>query len=420
MTRCSASGLVALGLALASPAHAEPRDLADFILGFNAHAIREPDLPLLQAAGIGRLRIDLGWRYLADERGVVQPDHPGLKAIVASPAWIADPLVILEYGHPAFQNGGRPSTPEARRAFVDYAAASAEQLHAKTRFFEVWNEWNVPGMGRTPLEEGAGRPEDYAVLLRETCGALKKRFPDLVILGGAMAGIGTHDDYLPRAIRAGILDSLDGLSIHPYFYGLDDPQHLPEVAIPKRIAQVAEWLKAAPGRANIPLYVTELGWPTYGEHPGVTEEEQADFMARSILLLATYPRVKGVWLYEFRDSGHDPGDREHHFGVIRPDGTPKPAYRLTAEIAALLAQARTIERVTNASGDSIVTIRCEMKDGSISWVCWTLYPGKKALVSLRPASARPGAPAQRTVEAGARPVIIPSQSGWEFAVEERE
>ncbi|PTX98047.1 hypothetical protein DB345_04205 [Spartobacteria bacterium LR76] len=393
-----------------------PRNLSDFVLGFNAHSIQERDAPFLKAIGIHRLRLDLGWRYVSDEGGVVDPGHRGLQSIVDAPAWIDDPLVILGYGHPAFQNGGRPSTPEARRAYVAYALASAEKLHSKTKLFEVWNEWNVAGMGRTPMEEGVGKPEDYAALLAETYAALKARFPDLVVLGGAMGGIGADDDYLPRAIKAGMLRSLDGLSIHPYFYGAKDPLRLPEIAIPARMSQLAEWLQAAPGGADTPLYVTELGWPTYGEGFGVTPDEQADFMVRSVLLLACYRQVRGVWLYEFRDSGQAPGEREHHFGIVASDGTPKPAYHLLGEAASLLSQALSIERISNPSGDRVVTMRCAMKDGSEAWICWTTYPGETARVSLRS-----GRDASTWLEknAGNRPVILRGSSGGLIVVGEK-
>ncbi len=348
-----------------------PRDLADFTLGFNAHFIKLRDLPLIDELGNPALRLDLTWRRIADAQGVVNPDAPILRSVVDAPCQIVDPLVILGYGHPAFQEGGRPSTPQSRKAFVDYAQASVSRLHDRTKFFEVWNEWNVEGMGQTPASEGRGKVEDYVSLLRETYTALKARHPYLVILGGATGGIGRQDDYMPQAIKLGMLDSLDGLSIHPYFFGAEGEVTLPEVAIPSRLHQLHSWLNEAPSHRDIPLYVTELGWPTYQEQYGVTEEIQSLYMVRSVLLLAAEKQVRGAWIYELRDGGDDPKDREDHFGVVARDGAPKPAFHAMRELIALLRAARTIEEVANGSEGRVITMRLAMKDGTETWVCWT-------------------------------------------------
>lgn len=354
-----------------------PRDLTDFILGFNAHFIKPRDLPLLDELGQPRLRLDLTWRRIADERGVVNPDAPILLSVVHAPPQIVEPLIILGYGHPAFQGGGRPSAPESRRAFVEYALASVARLSARSNFFEVWNEWNVEGMGQTPASEGRGNVADYVSLLRETYAALKARYPGLVLLGGATGGIGREDDYMRRAIQLGMLDSLDGLSIHPYFYGAEGDVTLPEVAIPARLEQLRDWLKEAPSHRDVPLYVTELGWPTFHEQYGVTDDLQAMYAARSVLLLAAERPVKGVWIYELRDGGDDPKDREDHFGVVARDGTPKPAFHLMREMIALLRAARTIERIPNDSEGRVVSMRLAMKDGTETWVCWTVHSSER-------------------------------------------
>jgi len=354
-----------------------PRDLANFTLGFNAHFIKPRDLPLIDELGYPALRLDLTWRRIADAQGLVNPDAPILRSVVDAPPQIVDPLIILGYGHPAFQEGGRPSTPQSRTAFVDYALASVSRLHDRSKFFEVWNEWNVEGMGQTPASEGRGKVEDYVSLLRETYTALKARHPDLVILGGATGGIGRQDDYMPRAIKLGLLDSLDGLSIHPYFFGAEGDVTLPEVAIPSRLHQLRSWLNEAPSRRDIPLYVTELGWPTYHEQYGVTDEVQSLYMARSVLLLAAEKEVRGVWIYELRDGGDDPKDREDHFGVVARDGAPKPAFHRMRELIALLRSARTIEQVANGSEGRAITMRLVMKDGTETWVCWTSRGGDR-------------------------------------------
>ena len=102
--------------------------------------------------------------------------------------------------------------------------------------------------------------------LLESCyHLLNKAVPDAVVLGRAMGGIGDRDDYLPKALKAGLLDYCDGLSIHPYFYGAETPEaRLPENAILERLNKLKAWLSDYPGGAQKPLYATEMGSPTYG------------------------------------------------------------------------------------------------------------------------------------------------------------
>ncbi|WP_153811499.1 hypothetical protein [Terrimicrobium sacchariphilum] len=372
-----AAVLFMLCVAASCRAEDKSRNLGDFVLGFNTHKVLANDQPLLEGVGIWSLRVDLYRNPVSDDHGAVNTEHPVFPAIANTPEAYHQPLVILGYGHRAFQNSGRPSTPESRRAFVDYALAGVGRLHERTRFFEVWNEWNVPGMGRTPLEEGTGRVEDYVTLLRETYTALKKQFPDLFILGGATGGIGADEGYMVKAVNLGMLQWLDGLSIHPYFYGADGEKRLPEIAIATRLGQLHDWLRADSVHGDVPLYVTELGWPTYGEPHGVSYEEQACFMVRSILLFACEPQVKGVWLYEFRDGGTDPKDREHHFGVVKADGTPKPAFHALRSLIPLLRDARSLRRVANSAKDRVVTMVLTMKDGADIWAVWSVFPGEE-------------------------------------------
>ncbi len=372
-----AAVLMMICLAILCRAEDTSRNLGEFVLGFNTHKILAKDQPLLQSAGIRSLRVDLYRNPVCDDLGAIIPDHPVFQAIASTPAAFDQPLVILGYGHRAFLNSGRPVTAEARGAFVEYAVSSVDRLRGRTAFFEVWNEWNVAGMGRTPMEEGTGRVGDYVRLLEETYGTLKKRFPQVTVLGGATGGIGAEDGYMPKAIQAGMLQWLDGLSIHPYFYGADGEKRLPETAIATRLGQLHDWLQADPVHENVPLYVTELGWPTYGEPHGVSYEEQACFMVRSILLFACDPQVKGIWLYEFRDGGTDPKNREHHFGVIEVDGTPKPAFYALRSLVPLLRDARSLRRVANSANDRVVTIVLTMKDGTDIWAVWSVFPGEE-------------------------------------------
>ncbi len=79
-----------------------------------------------------------------------------------------------------------------------------------------------------------------------------------------------------------------------------------------------------------PLICTETGYHNRLEekgHPGVTEAAAAKYIPR--LLLTYFDRgIVRTYLYEFADEKPDPEmrDMEQHFGLLRVDGTPKPAF----------------------------------------------------------------------------------------------
>jgi len=362
-----------LGISVALQA-SEARNLGDFHLGLNTHHLTDEIDEHLTALDIGNTRIDINWKRISDSNGAIQTTNSEYQSILQAPILITNPLVILDYGHPAFDGGGRIVSDKGRGAFVRYAVSSVDLLKSRTKLYEVWNEWNVQGMGGVPLEEGTGKPEDYVKLLKSVYDCLKSHESSLVILGGATGEIGARDNYMEKILRLGALDSLDGLSIHPYFWGSKGEGRFPENALKKRFDTLRGWLSKYPKGPTFPIYVTELGWPTYDKGDGVTPEVQAKFMARSILILATDPQVKGVWIYELRDGGINPGDPEHHFGLINNDGTPKPAFWVMKDLKKVLDESKSTERMPVKAADSLVMMRMPNKEGGTRWLCWTILP----------------------------------------------
>jgi hypothetical protein len=84
---------------------------------------------------------------------------------------------------------------------------------------------------------------------------------------------------------------------------------------------------------------TESGYHTLtswtGPHAPVTEQAMARYIPRLYLEYfdAGIPRT---YLYELIDQGTSPTTRENHFGLLRHDGSEKPAYRALANMIAVL------------------------------------------------------------------------------------
>jgi len=231
----------------------------------------------------------------------------------------------------------------ARRAFARYAAFAVGALDREVGLWEVWNEWNLPcGM---PAGVPPGKPEEYVALAAETYAALKTKFASKTILGGAVAGIGRKDDWTRRALDAGLLRHLDGFSFHPYVYWMPPRERVPERGLMDLVHELETLLARYPGGKETPLFVTELGWPTHDSPDGVTLDQQAKYLSRALLLLRTNPRIRGVWIYTLRDHEGNADDREAHFGLLFPDGSPKPAWFAFRDTADLLRQTRECRRL---------------------------------------------------------------------------
>ena len=250
-----------------------------------------------------------------------------------------DPLLVLSYGNPFYTGRGFPLTPEAQDAFVAYAESVARHFKGVVRRYEVWNEWNI-GLGTSPRTRGD--PAAYASLLAKVHASLKAIDPEIVVIGGAVSG--ADERWLTQMLSAGGVNTLDGVSAHPYI----NPD-VPEKVIDWVDAVEPRFSRLAGGR-EIPLYLTEIGWPTHTGDKGVTPEVAADFLTRLYLLAATRVFVKGVWWYDLWDDGPDPKAKEQNFGLYHMDRSPKPAACAMTEVQKILKSYKPVSGERQAGG----------------------------------------------------------------------
>ncbi len=91
-----------------------------------------------------------------------------------------------------------------------------------------------------------------------------------------------------------------------------------------------------------PIVVTETGWhnainDTQASQKGVSEQVSAKYVPR--LFLEYFNRgIQRTFLYELMDERPQP-DQENNFGLIRSDGTPKPAFYSLKNLMSLLNDA---------------------------------------------------------------------------------
>lgn len=110
-----------------------------------------------------------------------------------------------------------------------------------------------------------------------------------------------------------------------------------------------------PPFGDLPLASTETGYSTW--RFGQSEESQALYLPR-VFLEHFRLGFRRTFVYELVDEFHDPSgdDREAHFGLVRHDLTPKPAYHAVRSLLGALAEGSGPE-VEAPAFDPSITVR---------------------------------------------------------------
>jgi polysaccharide biosynthesis protein PslG len=242
-----------------------------------------------------------------------------------------EPVLILGFENPLHHEGRYPISDEAQAAYARFAEYVVGKFKGRVRYYEVGNEWN----------QKKGTAEDYTRLLKRAYPAIKRADPNSIVLGGAVEGAGP-----PKFIRTmmdnGALAFMDGLSVHPYVFwrgptGTPAAMHQWMVDLQKMLHQYSS------GR-DVPLYITEIGWPNDNGSLGVTEQQTADYLAQMVFMMRSLPYVKGIWWYNLFNKGKDPKEREHNFGLMTEDAQLKPAFNAFEQVSQLARQSTFVRR----------------------------------------------------------------------------
>jgi hypothetical protein len=367
-----------------------------FVVGVCTHfqqgkGVLATNLNLMKQAGVQSIRDEASWGGVERTKGEFAMPAAWDQYVDRTVAAGIDPLIVLDYGNRFYDGGDKPLSPEAIEGFARYAEFVVGHFKGKVRRYEVWNEWDI-SIGRTK----PGDAESYTRLLAAVYPRIKKVDPSITVMAGAMTSGGIRKGWLDRMLAAGALQSLDAVSIHTYNYGEKDRARTPEAWL-AFVEGVAGAVRKASGGRDVPLYVTEMGWPTHTGPRGSSPELSAAYLARMLLLARTVPSLKGVWWYDFQDDGWKAEYNEDNFGTVRPDGTPKASYWALASLSKLVAGATEVQRVD--AGDPDVWV---LRFGDALAV-WYAGEGEKRVVLEAPG----GLTTVRVAEAGRAGVETP-------------
>ncbi|WP_062386123.1 hypothetical protein [Pseudomonas abietaniphila] len=321
-------GLLLLSsLFMVNVAVAEP-----FIVGVATHSMNnlaQPlrSLELATAAGVTSVRDDAFW-------STAEPTPNQLRIIPQWRAWLnaanaldLSPMVILGYGT-SFNGNAKPRTPEIKIPYLAYVDYTTRQLGNPVKYYEVWNEWDIEGPSDARLSS------DYVTLVKDVAPIIRKNTPQAKVLAGAVTSAGIKGGFVDRMLAAGVLKYADGLSLHPYVHCEGRDHNTPESWI--------NWMRDLDRRFSeragkpVPLYLTEMAWPSHEGNCGISTQRQSAYLARAYFLARTVPNIKGMWWYDLINDGTANDDQEHNFGLLNIDLSPKPAYSTLKAISPYL------------------------------------------------------------------------------------
>lgn len=252
--------------------------------------------------GYGEVRTDISWSQVEVTKGVYTYPAAADAAIAELHTLGIKPMLLADYGNKYYDNATTPSSPQAQQAFANYASDLLTHYETDTDQVEVFNEFN----GSWFNNGSCGTTADcYLPLLQATYSRVKADHPRSVVAGPAIYGAGTS--WVSRLFQLGGLKDLNAVTYHDYTY----PQQ-PEGKTDIDAAAMRATIDAA-GGTNIPLWITEIGWPTA---TGVdTEPQQADYIVRAEALAFGNGVSKFFW-YDWVNDTSDPTADGANFGLL--------------------------------------------------------------------------------------------------------
>jgi hypothetical protein len=301
---------------------------------------------LVRASGARHIREELRWssvepqndhwswsRYDSLFTNAAQRGLTVLPLLMSVPGWAgaswdtvpSDPAEFSEYVSKVVARYGPDG--DFWRAHPDLAEYAPDH-------FEIWNE---PYLG--VFAAGDTDPGRYARLVKAATTAGRAANPNAKFLIEAdTTATDDFSSYYPwiDAMYDAVPDLgdyFDAIAVHPY--SDNSPDHYTPSSVSSTRWQVRrlEQIKAKfadHGDGDKHLWITEVGWTTCPANSACsTESEQARHIERLFEMLRTdySSLVDAVFLYGFHDLNPGDGDdKEQWFGLIRRDGSFKPAW----------------------------------------------------------------------------------------------
>ena len=183
--------------------------------------------------------------------------------------------------------------------------------------YEVWNEPSMQGFWRESSENPNPSPESYTKLLQAT-------YPKAHAANPGVNGV----EYLERMYDAGAKGNFDSLAHHPYGIGAEYWEYngwaymFDEPKTKRSPGKSLHSVMSAHGDGHKEIWLTETGQDTLNADEQVQAETYRDYMEA----WNETPHLGPIIFYQLHDrKPYGSNDKEDYFGVLRADGSWKPA-----------------------------------------------------------------------------------------------
>jgi hypothetical protein len=232
--------------------------------------------------------------------------------------------------------------PANMNQFAAFASSVAGRYKTKgVSYWEIWNEENL-----TRFWSPVPNAKQYAAMLEQTYPAIKKANPAAFVISGGMAegensdpSKGTNIDavqMLQQLYADGAGQSFDAVGYHPYTYPQSPLDPGNAWAKMDNTSPSLRSVMTTNGDGAKQIWITEYGAPTNGPSAGefVSEARQAQLAVDASNAIKDKTWAGPFFWYTYQDHGTSTSTKENFFGLLRPDGSKKPAYAAWQSILA--------------------------------------------------------------------------------------
>ena len=253
------------------------------------------------------------------------------------------------WARPASCNQDKQCAPASPTTYATFASAlSARYKSQGLHYWEIWNEQNTQ-----TFWEPTPNVKNYSALLKDAYASIHQTDPSAIVISGGVAPASdTSTSISPETFLKGLYryagrSSFDAVGVHPYTFPVP-PNYNSQTAW-SQMSEGSNSLRsimAANNDSAKKIWITEFGAPTNGPGPvadidnlnlsnqpwHVTEALQADSFSEALRAYQSYTWRGPIMLYTLEDNGNDPTNNEDWFGLIRSDGSQKPAYSTVQQL----------------------------------------------------------------------------------------
>ena len=354
--------------------------LADSPFGVCAHFITgnwNPDLmALLPRLGISQVREDLPWRWVEttqeDVYTFARTDAKGHTDSRLDDTYNAlKKLGIREIPVAAYCSNkiyDKTEAPTSARGCAGFGrfCVAALQHFPDFKQLEIWNEYNG-SWGPPKGTPAAQKPILYTQMLKAAYEAVKKDNPQVEVLGGAMVRVPLP--YMESLFKAGALDYMDGLVVHPY---IGEPE-----VFYRTFNEARALVKKYNHGKEIPIWATEYSWGNWSTRD---IQQHAAFLVRGSVILRA-ENVKHMDWFELRDSPMFNGGQCLLHSDTDPRGkySPAPAAVAFATLVRVLHDGAFEQREADTPFTRTWVFRFHTAQGPVR-ACWYSGDGTSQIV----------------------------------------